>query len=1382
MTASLPQPARPRWQPLRVGLIDLFYYDIEEFWFRDGRLLLRGNNGTGKSKVLALTLPFLLDGELSSHRVEPDADPKKRMDWNLLLGGEHPHPERLGYTWLEFGRLDDREGPQFRTLGCGLKAVTGRGISRHWFFTTSQRVGAGLSLVDRTGTALTPDRLAGELGEHGTVYERRLRDYRRAVDESLFGLGEQRYGALVDLLVQLRQPQLSKRPTERTLSRALTEALPPLDQAVVADVAEAFHSLEEDRDTLAAMVAARDAAEKFLGHYRQYAQVAARRRAELPRQAQKAYEDVNRQLADADARVATAERALGAAQQRLVELAAETKRLQARDEALRARPEMRSARELARAGDDARRLAEDARRQADQRDTARKRQEERQQRHRAATARLSTATEKVGRARRSAAEAATGARVARPHADEVDRLIDDRSPAADPVVPQRAATALAERQQRAIDGVKALIERAENAERTLTDARRKVMELDAEADELAERRRTAGARLLEYGIDLVRQIRAHLDGATELRLPDLAATLAQLELWVETVDGANPAVAAVSTAGQRAAHALAVADTETAARQRDAERRRDELAAETERLERGEVDAPPAPYTRDLGSRDGRPGAPLWQLVDFAEAVSPADHAGIEAALEAAGILDAWLTPGGELLAADSDDVVLRPDEPAATNVGAVLVPAVDRQDPQAATVSDDAVAALLATIGLATGGEDGLGETDLPTWVAPDGRFRIGVLRGAWHKPAARYVGRGAREAARRARLAELWAESRGVAGQLAGIAAEREHLEERTARLNAEVHGLPSDYELRQAHSEAAALVREHERLARRRAAAAQVVAEATTAADAARTALTEAAGDAGLPVGAAELASVDRAVAAYRLVLERLWPAVDERRTADAYAAETGRDLDEAEADLIDATERAAAAAQDEAAAEEHRQTLQDTVGAAVAELERQLAAVAERRQANEKAHDAARRQADQAINAKGEAQGSRNTLAGRLEETTTERAAAAESFQRFAATGLLAVALPELETPAADQPWSPDPTVRLARRVDSELGGVDMGDDAWDRAQRRVNVELKSLQDALSRQGNRASADLRDDGVVVEVEFRGRLTTVPALSGALTSDVADRERLLTEREREILENHLVNEVASTLQELISAAEARVDAMNAELRARPTSTGMQLRLLWRPRDDGPDGLAAARERLLRQTADAWSPEDRAAVGEFLQGQIAVVRAGDAGGTWLEQLTEALDYRKWNRFVIQRYQQGQWRSATGPASGGEWVLAASVPLFAAASAHYESAGNPYAPRLVTLDEAFAGVDDNARATYLGLLAAFDLDVVMTSEREWGCYPEVPGLAISHLSRTDGVAAVLVTNWEWDGTNRTRVSPPVHSVTDDRPEWADDDQPVLWS
>lgn len=127
---------------------------------------------------------------------------------------------------------------------------------------------------------------------------------------------------------------------------------------------------------------------------------------------------------------------------------------------------------------------------------------------------------------------------------------------------------------------------------------------------------------------------------------------------------------------------------------------------------------------------------------------------------------------------------------------------------------------------------------------------------------------------------------------------------------------------------------------------------------------------------------------------------------------------------------------------------------------------------------------------------------------------------------------------------------------------------------------------------------------------------------------------------------------------------------------------------------------------------------------------GCSARARAQDEHATWAELLSRALDYRYWHRFAIERQQDGQWRSATGPASGGERVLTVSVPLFAAASAHYRSA-HPHAPRLIMLDEAFAGVDDSARGQFLGLLAAFDLDVAMTSEREWGFTPACRALRL---------------------------------------------------
>ncbi|MGH3341449.1 MAG: TIGR02680 family protein [Carbonactinosporaceae bacterium] len=1345
MNQQLPEPARDRWQPLRAGLIDLFYYDSEEFWFRDGRLLLRGNNGTGKSKVLALTLPFLLDGDLSPHRVEPDADPKKRMEWNLLLGGAHPHPERLGYSWLEFGRVDEQGEPVFRTLGCGMKAVYGKGIARHWYFLTDRRVGADLALVDATGTALTRDRLVDALDERGTVYDR-ARDYRRAVDENLFAFGEQRYGALVDLLIQLRQPQLSKRPSEKALSEALTEALPPLDQAVVADVAEAFRSLEEDRESLRAMTEARDAATSFLTHYRRYARIAARRKAKLPRDAQFAYEKTNRELTAVEAEFARAEGELEAARAKLHELGEHRSRLRSRDQALRDSPEMRDARELENVANTADRLRREAAEKASDRDKAAARLTAQRQRYEAATDRLARAGDQLAGTRSSTMDWSMKARVAAEHAERVDRVLDEWPDVSEP---RREAEQLAARQLQVIDHVRALIKTAEAGAERLATARRRASDLDAEADELAQRRADADRAVAERGRELVAAVCAHLTGAAELRVPDLAATAAELELWVETLDGPNPAATAVNTAGQHAADELAKVDAELQTRERVARVRALDIGDDIARLERGEHDAPPVPHTRNAQTRAGRPGAPLWQLVDFAGEVDPARRAAIEAALEAAGILDAWVTPAGDLVARDTEDILLRRGEPAAVHVGTLLRPAVDREDPYASTVSDTTVAELLASIGWGEHGQ---------IWIAPEGRFRIGVLEGAWRKPVAKYIGRGAREAARRVRLAELREELRVVESEIADIEIGRQRIGERKATLREEMANLPGDAALRGAHARVTSLGEQHRRLAERQAKAAEEVREATVAEEAAQRELADGGRDADLPTDAAELSDVDQALGEYRIGLSALWPAAEAVRQAEREAGQAEEDLQRAGETAEEFAERAAHAAREAEAAAERLRTLRETVGAAVAELERRLAEVVELLRANERAQSEATKDAERAIEARGKADGRREELTGQLEQATEERAAASEAFRRFAATGLLTVALPELDVPDPEGRWAPDPTVRLARRVNDDLSEVTGEDTAWERAQRHVNHELKSLHDTLSRHGNRASADLREDGVVVEVEFAGRPATVPELSAALRHEVADRERLLNEREREILENHLVNEVASTLQELITEAENRVRQMNDELAARPTSTGMRLRLVWQARQDGPVGLATARERLLLQTSDAWSEDDRAAVGGFLQARIAEVRARNEAGTWLEHLAEALDYRVWHRFAIQRHENGQWRSATGPASGGERVLAASVPLFAAAASHYRSAGNPHAPRLVTLDEAFAGVDDNARAKYLGLLAAFDLDVVMTSEREWGCYPEVPGLAISQLSRVDGVPAVLVTNWEWDGASRIRV------------------------
>jgi uncharacterized protein (TIGR02680 family) len=1355
--AALPRPTRERWQPLRAGLIDVFYYDAEEFAFHDGRLLLRGNNGTGKSKVLALTLPFLLDGELVPSRVEPDGDRAKRMEWNLLLGGKHPHDERLGYTWLEFGRLDGSGAPQYRTVGCGLKAVKGRGIADHWFFVTDKRVGPDLPLRNEYRVSYSRKALEEKIGAHAVFSTAKA--YRRAVDEALFGLGSERYEALVNLLIQLRQPQLSKKPDEKLLSRALTEALPPLADGLIGEIAEAFRGLEDERDALAALTDAHGAASTFLTHYRRYAQVAAKRSAAGVRRSHSKYEQLGRDLGAVTAARDQAHAEFTVAEAELGAIAEQQTLLSAQKDALNRDPAMDTAREIERLAKSAGALAGIARTRAADRGRA--------------VTEAESWTVRAGNARDQARsdalavegldrEAAAGAEIAGLDHKAATIAVS----AADQISAARQAADAAVRNRRqAIVGLRDLHRASGEQARKLGAARTEAERATRAAVAAAEQATDAAAHVTVLGDALIRAWERWSADCSEIVLDGGADAPTGLADWVVTLDGRNPAARRAEETGRVQAARLNRRFADVDGRRAAAAAERSTVAEEIRLLERGHHDNPPVPHTRAAAARVDRQGAPLWKVTDFHDHVAAAERAGLEAALEASGLLDAWIAPDGRLMDSAGDTLVVPEGTAPGAHLGTVLCPSIDAADPQAVALSVLTVAAVLACIGLSAPGAPA---PEHHTWVGPDGRFRLGTLHGAWQKESAGYIGDGAREAARRARLAELAELARLLDERIGVLEVEARAITRRLEAVAEELRAQPSDAALREGHTRAAAFADSARAAAAARDETLAVVELAAEAAHLAAEAVLAYAADTRLPAEQTALEAVADALEEYRHTLSGLWPALTAAARSAAEVAQAEAEAHSAHARLAEADEAEFAARRAaEAAAEEHR-TLVETSGAAVEELYRRLDEV--RRQIEE-AQDAvkttgARR--DRALSEREQAEGRRRQLEDDIVEATALREEAITALRRFTTIGLLSAALPQLETPDVAEHWAPAPAVALARTLDSSLGDVDDSESAWDRVQQRVSREQQELSGALARHGHQVGMTLHDGLMVVDVQFAGRTQDVPALTAALEDEVAQRTRLLSAKERELLENHLVGEVAGALQELITEAENTVQAMNDDLEARPTSTGMTLRLVWRTAKGAPEGLEAVRTRLLRKAVDAWSPADRSAVGEFLQRRIADDRAASPADTWHDQLARAFDYRAWHEFGIQRRQDGAWVSAAGPASGGERVLAASVPLFAAASSHYSS-GHPHAPRLIALDEAFAGVDDDSRAKCLGLLASFDLDVVMTSEREWACYPTVPGIGIAQLARAEGVDAVLVTPWRWDGRDRIRLQraepylPPQH-------------------
>ena len=92
-----------RWQANKIGLINFWYYDEQEFPFVKGRMLLRGSNGSGKSVTMQSVVPLLLDGNMSPERLDPFGSRDRKMS-SYLLEEDDGREERTGYLYLELKR------------------------------------------------------------------------------------------------------------------------------------------------------------------------------------------------------------------------------------------------------------------------------------------------------------------------------------------------------------------------------------------------------------------------------------------------------------------------------------------------------------------------------------------------------------------------------------------------------------------------------------------------------------------------------------------------------------------------------------------------------------------------------------------------------------------------------------------------------------------------------------------------------------------------------------------------------------------------------------------------------------------------------------------------------------------------------------------------------------------------------------------------------------------------------------------------------------------------------------------------------------------------------------------------------------------------------
>lgn len=1359
-TSLLPEPATPagppvesddtgprdRWVLHRAGVLNVWQYDRVELRFGGGRLLLRGKNGAGKSKALEVMLPFLLDGD--TRRLDATGRDRTTVTW-LMTDGRGPG-NHVGYVWLELRCADSDTGTErFLTLGAGLKASTATRRHDAWFFITDRRVGVDLEL-DRSGECLSVDRLKEAIGEEAVTASGA--EHRRRVGRHVFGLfDEARFANLLHLLHRLRDPNIGNRVEAGELANVLSEALPPIDETIVADAAGRFDDLDTIREQVERAQRTADALGRFLGTYRGYARTVLRRRANA--------------VAAGEADRARAARAVRQAERSHTDA----------EEAVTAATEQVGLHEADRAA------ADDERRALERSDAYRAHQDlvDRQERVEALAVAATTAESSAARAveavRRTEAETSDAERLTRAAlagtASAARNVADlavavglertllgaavatdpDGSPADGAVAAAddaaRRANLLVDTRSRRATEVRKL---AVQVERTMADAdAADARAADSEAQVDDERVAASATRAARDAAEqawadaVVAWSDAGLTGTCGATWTAVHAAVRDRRGEVGWPDAVRRAVVeAIDPPLRRARLDTAAADARVATSERavdDAEVDVADLEAQSEaQPERGHYhDAP-----RDLAA-----GAPFYELVDLAPGVAAAAAAGIEAALESAGLLDAWVAADGLVVHPRTHDTILRAGDgvgraPGRSIAGA-LVPAVA----DGAPVSAATVERVLAAIGLGEHGDD------VTAWVTDDGRWSLGAVHGAWSKATVEFLGAGAREATRQRRLAELRdardaaRAERDAARDAATAAAERRDA------LDALAATLPPADAVVTAHQDVNAAERS---LAAARARHAEDQRQAETR----RAAANRLAAELHHQAGGDGLATTVDALDELRDAIGQLRQGLGEhRRSLQALADHAERWA----ARRVELGARQAEAAEARAGADERRaahrsaahelDTLRAAVGASVDAVLAALEGLTTR--IDELQHrllPAARQRRDHAVGARSDARSAVDSARDAEGATVAGLAAAATALAG-------AVALPGVVLAATDADQiegfeslePPDFAGRVLALVD--------GDD--DVADSTVLARYDRLSQDLA--GGYDTAIDEVDGVkVVHVDDDNGRQPLAAVARRLADEAAAARSRLAAREREVLERFLLRELADEVRAKLLDAHDLVRGTNATLAGVHTSHGKGAHLDWTVREDAAAPAGVAAELLVDELR---GDDGDARLRDALLALIEAERASDPTASYEQHLRAALDYRRWHRFVVRVTDTAAAGSARvlsnrlGLSQGEQRVLS-YLALFAAASAQFDAIAKatPTAPRLLLLDDAFAKVDEPTHGRLLGLLVDLRLDFVVTSERLWGCFPTVPSLDIYEAIRDPAQAGVALVHFRWDGRHRALV------------------------
>lgn len=1349
-----------RWMINRAGLINFWYYDEEVFDFSDGRLLLRGSNGSGKSVTMQSFIPLLLDGNKSPERLDPFGSKARKLE-NYLLGEEDSEKEEnTAYLFIEFKK---KESENYITIGMGMKAVRGKNL-QSWGFsiTDGRRIGQDFFLYKNIGEKipLTKKELENRIADGGQVCDS-SGDYMKMVNTLLFGFDEiEEYDELVKLLVQLRTPKLSKDFKPTVVYEIMENSLQPLSEDDLRPMSEAIENMDNIKSRLEQLKESKKAVNRIKASYDRYNSYILMEKAKRLITATEELNAQQKEKLELQNKISSSQKAYREAEENLINLEIRRKAAEEKKKELDRHDSLGIKEKIV----DVEKDIEELKKQKGEK-------EQQLNKKRASLLQLEIGIKDM-RSREeqhvekiegilSDMESLSGDFAFDEHSFMEDELNKDlRAEYSFSYVKSKLSSHMAN-----IDiALKALEkERAKNLEydRALKNLENARNVMSSKSKVLEQ----ANLLLHETKEELVEKVYMWNNANTELKLS--AETLVQVSRAINGFSSSSSFDEIISLIRKDFSAFEGTLSKELYQLQSRVEALIGQQADIKEQLLQWEHKKDPEPFREEkvLLNRarleaEGIPHVPLYKAVDFTGDYPEEIKGRIEEALIEMGIIDALIIPSSykekifEMDGSMADKYIFSQPNFLAHNLSEYLK--VDSLNVGGISF-EDIDNALRGILSDKKGGS---------TFIGENGEYGIGILQGKvtnTYRP--KYIGSQARKRFREEMVEALRLQLLQLEDEAAAFNADIEGLKNRLEVLYHEVKAFPDRQDLLTALKEVEKAQFEYDMSIREVSGREQEEKTVYIQLKDLRQQIYEYTARLALK---AEVEVFEEAAKASRKYKDALYELEREHSRLLQNLENLKISLDakedlEADVDNIsyDLTLNRRKNSELEAVHRDCLEQLQlsdyEQIKHEIDECIKALATIPEevktetRRSEREKAASA---QYSSALSGIEE----RLSLTGQLVEIYL--ASFKEDYQ-------LGFVIPfDAEASLAEEAKK---VCRLAVSSD-KLQRDDYIKALYEKFQensqylREYIISTGTIfdEEAICENHQLLAAYTSRRRLVITGKVRGKEVGFYDLVNFIEEGADEAEKLLRESDRQLFEDILVKNISKKIRAKIYHSEQWVKKMNQLMESMNTSSGLSFSLRWSSRKAETEEQLDTSElvELLKQEGTLMKESDLNKLSEHFRSKISEARRMQEetgkSQSFHSIMREILDYRKWFEFRLFFVKTGQNKkeltnNAFYQFSGGEKAMAMYVPLFSAVYARYLGARRD-CPRLISLDEAFAGVDERNIRDMFRLLRELNLDFVINSQILWGDYDTVPSLAISELIRPDNATFVTVIRYLWNG------------------------------